>query len=614
MAYAYDKSATSFKVFSGGFALKDAAQRSITRVSIEASIYLSRYCELEFFGDSGADYAYQMSPETDIAVLAYGEGSVLGDVLFKGKVRTIEVVTDEGSGTRTIVRAYDASQDMLAGTKTTLFKDMTYSEVVKKVARPYGVVPLFGSKVASTSQKFDTIVQVNETDWDFICRLAREMGWVAFIMPYLSVVTRMSAAELYFGEAGKAKSAPGSPTSRRGFEVGDGRVISLKATVTGAGLVPSAGSAGWDSARESAALSSVSLDSKAYAGHDTMRDAKGYMSTKAVSRTSLERMARSNAEATMLGKGFAARIAGSAVDVELVARGHPAVHVNDAILIDEAYANTGDYAVSAISHDFTSEFGFLTTIYCTGREDRSLGGLAGAEARRPVLTGVYPAIVNSIEDPDKRGRVNLTFPWLDSAYVSGWARIVQMGAGKGVGWQALPAPKDEVLVAFENGQLETPYVIGGIAGKGDGKVSVSELMKDGSPVKQVFTSKAGHQLIFDDEGDDSGITIRAKNGSTCTVVLHDKDGISITTKGEGKVVINSAADVSVKAGKNASVEAADVTLKSSGKVRVEGTGALTVSGSSVTVDASTSAKITGATVSIEASGPLTLKGAVVNIN
>ena len=31
-----------------------------------------------------------------------------------------------------------------------------------------------------------------------------------------------------------------------------------------------------------------------------------------------------------------------------------------------------------------------------------------------------------------------------------------------LGWQILPEPTDEVLVAFENGQLNSPYVIGGL--------------------------------------------------------------------------------------------------------------------------------------------------------
>ena len=83
------------------------------------------------------------------------------------------------------------------------------------------------------------------------------------------------------------------------------------------------------------------------------------------------------------------------------------------------------------------------------------------------LTGVYSAVVTDTEDPEAMGRVLLSFPWLSETYVSPWARVVQPGAGEMLGWQILPEPTDEVLVAFENGQLNSPYVIGACTAKTD---------------------------------------------------------------------------------------------------------------------------------------------------
>jgi uncharacterized protein involved in type VI secretion and phage assembly len=222
--------------------------------------------------------------------------------------------------------------------------------------------------------------------------------------------------------------------------------------------------------------------------------------------------------------------------------------------------------------------------------------------------------VNSIEDPQGKGRVTLTLPWLSSSYITGWAPILQMGAGKNVGWQVLPAPKDEVLVAFQNGQLDSPYVLGGLYGSHSGKARSSELMKNGSPVKQVLTTKSGHQIVFDDEGADSGITIHASNGQTASIVLSDKKGISIITKGDGNVSISSDGNVNVDAKKNAKVAANEVSVESKGAVKVTAASRLNLSGSSVTVDATSSATLKGAAVTVEATGALTLKGAVVNVN
>lgn len=605
MGYDYDKAGAYFKIFSGGWKLDDSYMDRITRVTIDASTFLPRSCEIEMLGE------YSLEPGQDIAVFAYADGDYFGDVLFKGMVVTNEVHVDEGNGIRSVVRAYDPARDMLTGARTRLFEDMTYSEVIKEVGKPYGLAPTFFGAIKTSPTKLPTIVQMNETDWDFVCRLAREMGWVLYAEHYIDLL-RKAKTRLSFGPPGPAKKASSTSTGRKGFEVGDGRVISLKSTITGAGLPTSVEVPGWDGAKEQSARATMSLGARQFVMSKADAGPDDYSSARAGSFTSVERMASSNSEARMLASGMALRYASSTVDIEMLVRGHPAVQLNEGISIRSRSENEGKFTVSAYVHEFTPEFGFQTMVYCTGYEDRSISGLQGAASRRPVLTGVYPAIVNSIEDPKKSGRVTLTLPWLDSSFVTGWARVMQMGAGKGVGWQVLPAPKDEVLVAFENGQLETPYVLGGIGGK-DGKVAPTELMKDGSPVKQVLTTKSGHQVTFDDSDDESGITIQTSGGKTCIIKLSDKEGISITTAGDGNISITSGGDVSVTAKKTATVNAQDAQVTTKGDVTVKATGKVDVAGSSVTVDATSSAKITGATVTIEASGPLNLKGAMVNI-
>ena len=65
--------------------------------------------------------------------------------------------------------------------------------------------------------------------------------------------------------------------------------------------------------------------------------------------------------------------------------------------------------------------------------------------------------------PSNQGRVELgEFPWLSDDYVSDWARTVQPGAGKDRGAMVLPEVGDEVLVAFEQGDPQRPYVLGGL--------------------------------------------------------------------------------------------------------------------------------------------------------
>lgn len=615
MAYDYDKSGAEFKIFKNRKEIAKNAQQTITRVTVEASTFLPRMCEIEFLESPQyiGKYTYSLfAPGDDVAVFAYASGNVTGDVVFKGTVTGVEMISDEGSGVRTVFRCHDGGAAMLGATKTKLWKQKTYAEVVKEIAGKNSLNPLLGSAIESSSVTHETVVQLNETDWDFICRLAREIGYVCFVEVYTQLT--LSKTRLFWGKVPKASRGPSSPTRPKGFEVGDGRVLSLRAMVSGLGLVGNVQAAGWDAKQHTTALTSSSLSGAPSDSVNVKMNPSRFKVNKSGDKTSMERMASSTAESKSLAKGLAKRVASAAADIELIVRGHPAAKLNQPIYLDDALFLEGKYIVSALTHDFGGDSGFITTIYCTGIEDRSLAGLAGEVSHRPTLDGVYPAIVNSIEDPQGKGRVNLSLPWLSSKYITGWAPILQMGAGPNTGWQTLPAPKSEVLVAFQNGQLESPYVLGGFFGSTSGKVKASELMKGGAPVKQVFTTKAGHQMIFDDEGDDSGITIRTKNGQTCSIVLSDKKGISIITKGQGDVNISTQGNVNVDAKKNAKVTANEVAVESKGTVKVDAASSLNLTGSSVTVDATSSAKIKGATVSVEATGSLTLKGAVVNVN
>ncbi|HAN70476.1 MAG TPA: hypothetical protein DCQ36_02650, partial [Actinobacteria bacterium] len=173
----------------------------------------------------------------------------------------------------------------------------------------------------------------------------------------------------------------------------------------------------------------------------------------------------------------------------------------------------------------------------------------------------------------------------------------------------MPHPKDEVIVAFENGQLDSPFVIGSVFGKASGKIPNAKLIEQGKPVVTALTTKAGHQLIFDDSSDSSSITIQVKNGNSCSIVLSDKDGITVTTKGDNSVVINSAQDVIVKSERNAKVTAKDVAVDSSGPVKVNAKGKVDVTAPNINVAATSALKLKGTNVTIDATASLTMKAA-----
>lgn len=76
--------------------------------------------------------------------------------------------------------------------------------------------------------------------------------------------------------------------------------------------------------------------------------------------------------------------------------------------------------------------------------------------------GVYSAQVLDSRDPENLGRVQVRVSGLDAANSVVWARVTSSMTGPLRSTAFTPAPGDEVLVAFEQGDMRAPIVIGGL--------------------------------------------------------------------------------------------------------------------------------------------------------
>ncbi len=76
--------------------------------------------------------------------------------------------------------------------------------------------------------------------------------------------------------------------------------------------------------------------------------------------------------------------------------------------------------------------------------------------------GVVTGRVVNLLDPLAQGRVQVQFPWLDGTDLSAWARVATPMAGPLYGMYFIPSIGDEVLVAFEHGDINHPYIIGSL--------------------------------------------------------------------------------------------------------------------------------------------------------
>jgi uncharacterized protein involved in type VI secretion and phage assembly len=139
--------------------------------------------------------------------------------------------------------------------------------------------------------------------------------------------------------------------------------------------------------------------------------------------------------------------------------------------------------------------------------------------------GVVTAIVKSLNDPDGLGRIELQFPWLSDSLRSYWAPVAAPLAGKQRGIFFMPEIDDEVLVAFEHGSFDHPFIVGYLWNGVD--TPPERDLKN-----RVIKTPGGHTLRFED-GDAKKITLQSSSGQTITL---DDTQASITLQGGGRIL------------------------------------------------------------------------------
>jgi len=163
---------------------------------------------------------------------------------------------------------------------------------------------------------------------------------------------------------------------------------------------------------------------------------------------------------------------------------------------------------------------------------------------------------------------------------SQWARVASPMAGNNRGMFFLPEVNDEVVVAFEQGDMNRPYILGALW---NGVDNPPETNSDGKNNIRKITSRSGHEIIF---GDDSTtrkekLEIHTKAGHT--ILLDDSAGqekIEIKDKTGNNVIkmdsvqnsidITSAMKLKIKA-QTVEIEAgAMMTLKSGATLTIQG--------------------------------------------
>ncbi|MBW4721119.1 VgrG-related protein [Saccharothrix obliqua] len=526
--------------------------------------------------------------------------------LMTGEVTAVGVELTDG-GTFTEVRGYDLAHRLFRGRRTAAYPGMTVADIVRKVAGRAAVPVGRVDDVRGFGGRPETqISQDNLSDWEFLSRIAGAVG------AQLAVVAGRLDFRLPARPAGAPERTAKARTNPLVLEM-HRTLLSLRATITAAEQVPEVRVRGWDYENKKPVDATRRPDMPAteVGGVDPVALAGKFGSPPFLATGPYRAQGEVDAVAAALG----AQLGGACVELSGVARGNPKLRAGTAV----ALTNIGDpfagkYTLTSTRHLFAGQGGYTTEFTVSGRQERSLYGLATGGGTRDGRTGLVPAQVTDIRDPAGLGRVKVRYPWLSDDFNSGWARTVHVGAGEHRGSLVLPEVGDEVLVGFEHGHFDAPYVLGGLYNSED---APPKLLKDpvdgntGQVTTRGFASRKGHKVAF---VEDEGIVIASGDGKFVVKVDQLNQVVEVTS---GKAVVVKARNgISLDAGSGAlELTGERITARARADVEIGAGARLAMSGE-------TSAKVEGAAVSVAgrgqtevtASGVVTVRGGVVKIN
>jgi hypothetical protein len=193
------------------------------------------------------------------------------------------------------------------------------------------------------------------------------------------------------------------------------------------------------------------------------------------------------------------------------------------------------------------------------------------------IYGVVTGKVGPLPDPLMQGRVQVILPFLDDCDMAAFARVATPFTGMLSGSYFVPMPGDEVLVAFERGDVNCPYIVGALWNL----KALPPVPTQLTTIKTIRT-QTGSQIVFSDLPTPS-VTIQAAAAAAVPVAeaapanIVVLPGVVRIACGTSSVTI-TAAGIFMQSGEHS------VNLTEGG-VLIESTSAVIVEGTSILLNA-----------------------------
>lgn len=516
--------------------------------------------------------------------------------LFEGVVTGVSLDQRENGQPELTVIVDDAAYKLTRGTHIETYTNLSYADVIKKIAGRVGLSP----DVESTTVVMDYLLQAG-TDLEFLNVMTERagLGW------WVEGASTLKVKQLTIG-------APATTLTLHD----DLDEFAVRAS----GLRPTGVTVnGWNPDTQDEVKETSTTAPGPTPQMLTKYVGSGPSGPLSAADTSVaDHPALTADEASTVAKALLADWAAAAVVARGTADVNGKVDLGKTVAVADAGPASGNYLVTGVEHVY-DRTGFFTKFTAGSARPASLVDTLGAPVASPgfVVPGLVVGIVTDNKDPDDAGRVKVRFTGVTGDIESPWSRVVTLGAGAKRGIVFQPEVNDEVLVGFERGDTRRPVVIGGLFSKKHGlPAGAGEYLKDNKVNYRRITSRSNHMIEMADgtERTDQYILLLLGTAQHKVRLGADRfdvevaDGIPMTIKaGTAKFDISEAGDITV--------EGNNITIKAKQALNLQAQTQASLKGLQVAVEGQTTVDVkSDLEASVQATGELALKGLTVMIN
>lgn len=444
--------------------------------------------------------------------LGGGEGT-----LMKGEITALEPNFSAEGETSFVVRGYSQSHRLHRGKKSRTFLKQTDKEIVGTIAQELGL----DSDIDSTSVKHEYVAQSNQTNMEFLQSRAARLGYKVHV----------ADKKLYF-----KKSDANLDSAIPELDLADG-LRSFRPYISATHQASKVTVVGWDSKLKKIIKAEASPNASLNQGG--IGETGGAVAKKTFGDADMvvvDRPVATPDEAKAMAETVASDLSQEFMQAEGQCYGNPKVKAGCTIKIKGIGERfSGNYFITAATHIVT-EGAYDTHFTISGRQPNTVShllngknGYGGAAGEEQLMRGVTIGIVTNNKDEENLGRVKVKYPWLDDKVESDWMRVAAPGAGdkRGVYW--LPEVNDEVLIAYDHGNLHHPYVIGSLWNSKDKPpLTTAEARGSDGKIKQrIMKSRSGHVILLDDDSGKEKIVIVDKSNKNSIVISTEQNSITV---------------------------------------------------------------------------------------